>query len=74
MPEPNSIAVIGMEMPAYTKYEKTKIIASRALQIAQGSPVFIKAPKGITDPIKIAELEWNENAIPIRIKHRKPVK
>jgi DNA-directed RNA polymerase subunit K/omega len=25
-------------------------------------------PKGITDPIKIAELEWEEGVIPIDIK------
>lgn len=52
----------------HTKFEKTRIIASRALQIAQGSPIFVKIPKGTNDPIKIAELEWAENAIPIRIK------
>ncbi len=58
--------------PEHTKFEKTRIIASRALQIAQGSPIFVKVPKGVADPIKIAELEWKENAIPIRIKRKQP--
>lgn len=55
----------------YTKYEKTKIIAARALQIAQGSPVLVDAPKKVTDPIEIARLEWEKSAIPIDVKKRK---
>ena len=62
---PNAVLTEGR---MYTKFEKTRIIASRALQIAQGSPVFAKIPKGVTDPIHIAEIEWNESAIPIDIK------
>ena len=54
----------------YTRYEKTRIIAARALQIAQGSPILVKLPKGITDPIDIAKLEWEAEVIPIDIKKR----
>ncbi len=56
-----------MDRKLYTKFEKTRIISARALQIAQGSPVLIKVPAGMTDPIKIAELEWEHNLIPIDI-------
>ncbi len=52
----------------YTKYEKTRIISARALQIAQGSPVLIRIPKSITDPTEIAKLEWDAGVIPIDIK------
>ncbi|RLI96489.1 MAG: DNA-directed RNA polymerase subunit K [Candidatus Aenigmatarchaeota archaeon] len=52
----------------YTRYEKTRIIASRALQIAQGSPVLVKIPKKIIDPIEIAKIEWEHNVIPIDVK------
>jgi DNA-directed RNA polymerase subunit K len=52
----------------YTRYEKTRIIASRVLQIAQGSPVLVKIPKNIVDPIEIAKIEWEQNMIPIDIK------
>ncbi|MBI4173762.1 MAG: DNA-directed RNA polymerase subunit K [Candidatus Aenigmarchaeota archaeon] len=52
----------------YTRYEKTRIISARALQIAQGSPIWVKLPKGVTDPIDIAKLEWDANAIPIDVK------
>lgn len=51
----------------YTKFEKTRILAARALQIAQGSPVLVKVPSGMTDPIEIAGLEWEHNLIPIDI-------
>lgn len=52
----------------YTRYEKTRIIAARSLQIARGSPVLVKTPKTLVDPIKIAELEWEAGLIPIDIK------
>ncbi|UCD07493.1 MAG: DNA-directed RNA polymerase subunit K [Candidatus Aenigmatarchaeota archaeon] len=51
-----------------TRFEKTRIISARALQIAQGSPVLIKVPKNVTEPIEIAKLEWEAGVIPIDIK------
>ncbi len=59
---------------SYSRYEKTRIISARALQIAQGSPLLVKAPKGITEPFEIAKLEWDAGMIPIDIKERKPKK
>jgi len=63
----------------YTRYEKTRIVSSRALQIAQGSPVLIKTSKNVIDPTEIAKLEWEAGVIPIDIKtpekaakHNKP--
>ncbi len=53
----------------YTRYERARIISARALQIAQGAPVLIKIPKTLTDPKKIAELEWKAGVIPIDIKN-----
>lgn len=52
----------------YTKYEKTRIISARALQIAQGSPVLVKVPKDVKRPIDIARLEFDAGVIPIDIK------
>lgn len=51
-----------------TKFEKTRIISARALQISQGSPVLVKVPKNVTEPIEIAKLEWEAGVIPIDIK------
>lgn len=53
-----------------TRYEKTRIISARALQISQGSPVLVKVPRGFDKPIEIAELEWNAGIIPIDIKQK----
>lgn len=51
-----------------TRFEKTRIISARALQIAQGSPILIKISKNVTEPIEIARLEWEAGVIPIDIK------
>ena len=52
----------------YTRFEKARIIGARALQISMGAPSLIKIPKDIIDPIEIAMLEFNEDAIPITVK------
>jgi DNA-directed RNA polymerase subunit K len=57
-------------MREYTRYERARIISSRALQIAQGAPILIKLPKGMTDPKEIAKIEWVAGVIPIEIKNR----
>ena len=60
-----------MERPEkYTRYEKTRIIAARALQISQGSPVLVDIPKDMTKPLDIARLEWEAGVIPVDIKRK----
>ena len=49
----------------YNKFEKARIIGARALQLAYGAPPLIKVPEGVYDPLILAELEFNEDAIPI---------
>lgn len=51
-----------------TRYEKTRIISARALQIAQGSPSMVKIPRGVSKPVEIATIEWEQGLIPIDIK------
>lgn len=60
-----------MDEEKITKYEKARILATRALQIAQGSPVLIEIPKGMVNPMEIAKLEWEKGVIPIEIKKKK---
>ena len=55
------------------RYEKTRIVSARALQISQGSPVLVKIPRGVSKAIDIAMLEWEAGVIPINIKTGKPV-
>jgi DNA-directed RNA polymerase subunit K len=60
-----------------TKYEKARLIGARALQISMGAPFLMK----ITDeqlkkinynPIEIAKLEFENDALNIDIKRLKP--
>ena len=52
----------------YTRFEKARIIGARALQISMGAPSLIKIPKDVIQPIEIAMLEFQEDAIPITVK------
>ncbi len=54
----------------YSHYEKVRILSSRALQISQGAPVLVKIPKGLTEPLIIAKLEWEAGVIPMEIVKR----
>ena len=64
-------------MEEYTKYEKARIIGSRALQIAMGAPFLIKLKdkdleKVKFNPVEIAKLEFKEGIIPITVKRPLP--
>jgi DNA-directed RNA polymerase subunit K len=61
--------MVLMEERKYTRYEKTRIISARALQISQGAQAMIPAQKEMT-PIDIARLEWEKGIIPIDIKRK----
>ena len=52
--------------PYITKYEKTKIIGKRALQIFNGAQPLIDIKK-LIDPLKIALEEYKQKKIPISI-------
>ena len=53
----------------YTRFEKARIIGSRALQIAMGAPVLIGTDK--TDPLEIAKEEFEKGLIPITVRRRR---
>ena len=55
----------------YTKFEKTRIVSARALQIAQGSPAMVEVPRGDFDPIDLANREWELSIVPIDIRGKK---
>lgn len=57
----------------YTKYEKARMIGSRALQLSMGAPFLVKlTPEELTkmhfDPIEIALREYEEGILPITVK------
>ncbi len=51
----------------YTRFEKARIIGSRALQISYGAPVLVDYPEEMIDPIDIALLEFEKDLIPITV-------
>ena len=66
------------EKLVYSKYEKARMIGSRALQIAMGAPFLIKLDEQALEdiafnPIKIAKMEFDEGVIPLTVKRPLPV-
>ena len=51
----------------YTRFEKARIIGSRALQISYGAPVLVDYPADMLDPIDIAMLEFDQDKVPITV-------
>lgn len=58
------------EKKEYTRFERARIIGARALQISRGAPPLVKTEK--KDPIRIAEVEFEEGAIPLDVKRKMP--
>ena len=57
-------------MREHSRFEKARVIGARALQISMGAPVKIKVPKNVIDPVLIAQMEYEQNVIPIDIVDR----
>ncbi len=58
--------------PHLTRYEKSRIIGARALQISMGAPILLDIPKEIIDPIIIAEMELKAGVLPIIVRRHLP--
>merc|ERR1719223_365482 len=54
-----------------TKYERARVLGTRALQISMNAPVMVDLD-GLTDPLKIAMKELRERKIPIIIRRYLP--
>ncbi|CEG49660.1 dna-directed rna polymerases and iii subunit rpabc2-like [Plasmopara halstedii] len=54
-----------------TKYERARVLGTRALQISMNAPVMVDI-EGETDPLKIAMKELRERKIPIIIRRYLP--
>ena len=62
---------------SYTKYEKARMIGSRALQLAMGAPFLVKMEQEDLErirfnPIEIAKLEMAEGVLPITVRRPLP--
>lgn len=58
--------------PFLTKYEKTRIIATRAQQIAQGAMPLISFEDGRSEPAVIAEEELRQKKTPLMVRRTLP--
>ncbi|KAF8366658.1 rpb-6 [Pristionchus pacificus] len=57
--------------PYMTKYERARVLGTRALQIAMGAPVMVEL-EGETDPLEIARKELKQRRIPIIVRRYLP--
>lgn len=57
--------------PYMTKYERARILGTRALQISMNAPVLVDL-EGETDPLQIAIKELREKKIPLIVRRYLP--
>ncbi len=65
------------EEMSYSRYEKARMIGSRALQIAMGAPFLVTLSEQELvqmrySPIEIAKLEFDAGVIPITVRRPLP--
>jgi DNA-directed RNA polymerase I, II, and III subunit RPABC2 len=58
--------------PFLTVYERTKILGTRANQLADGAMPFVAVPEYMTKPLDIAKLELEQRRLPYIIKRPMP--
>ena len=55
-----------------TKYERARILGTRALQLSKNAPPMVMPDSGETDPYKLAEYELSRGKIPFIIRRYLP--
>jgi len=68
----NSTGVIATGPPTLTRFEKARIMGSRALQLSLGAPPFIDFSENISTSLEIAMEELHQKVIPIVIRRTLP--
>ena len=68
----NSTDTIVTGPPTLTRFEKARIMGSRALQLSLGAPPFIEFSKNISTSLEIAMEELHQKVIPIVIRRALP--
>lgn len=66
--EPNAVRITT---PYMTKYERARILGTRALQISMNAPVLVPLD-GESDPLEIAQKELSANKIPLIVRRFLP--
>lgn len=57
--------------PYMTKYERARVLGTRALQIAMNAPIMVEI-KNETDPLEIAKKELKAGKIPMIVRRYLP--
>jgi DNA-directed RNA polymerase subunit K/omega len=52
----------------YTRFEKARIVGARSLQLSMGAPPLIETPADVRNPVRVAMLEYESNAIPLTVQ------
>lgn len=73
------MAAQKQEREKYTKYEKARMLGSRALQISMGAPFMVKITekdlvKMKYNPLEIAMKEYEKDLLPLTVKRPLPEK
>ena len=68
----NSVDAISGDKPTLTRFEKARIMGSRALQLSLGAPPFIDFSENISTSLEIAMEELHQKVIPIVIRRTLP--
>ncbi len=58
--------------PKLTRFERARIVGTRALQISMGAPLLIEPPKDLSNPIDLAVREVEVGVLPITVRRRLP--
>ena len=56
----------------FTRFEKTRILSARTLQISMGAPILVKTD--FSNPSEIANIEFEKCILPINVKRFVPRK
>ena len=68
----NVIDGLHRTCPYLSKFEKTRVLGQRAMQINAGAPAFVKVPENIVDGYLIAEMELSQKKVPFIIRRPLP--
>jgi DNA-directed RNA polymerase subunit K/omega len=55
-----------------TRYERSRIIGARALQISMGAPILVEELEKLGNPVEIAEKELEYGILPLTIRRTLP--
>ncbi|PHZ08457.1 RNA polymerase Rpb6 [Rhizopus microsporus ATCC 52813] len=70
LPDPNE-RTERLTTPYMTKYERARVLGTRALQISLNAPVMVEL-NGETDALAIANRELREKRLPLTIRRYMP--